>query len=107
MAAAVTFGVFALAFVLAARMGRWFLFQTMIFSAVLCAAIYFRWSIDGYAASIVAYVTAFIATRAVAVVAAAVAVANSQYRRARPPLSQPKVITMAQQVSGLQQPARG
>lgn len=107
MAAAVTFGVFALAFLLAARMGRWFLFQTMIFAAVLCAAIYFRWAIGGYAASIIAYITAFMATRLVAVVAAAVAVANSQCRRARPPLSQQADLLRVRRVASLPQQAHG
>lgn len=70
--ALITYGIFALAFVMAARLGRWYLFQTIVFAAVMCAGIYFRWTIGGYAMSIVAYTAAFIATRAVAVVAAAV-----------------------------------
>lgn len=67
MAEAFTIGLFAVAFLLAARMGRWHLLQTVVFSAVMCAGIYWKWTIGGTATSIVAGLAAFIVTIAVAI----------------------------------------
>ena len=80
---AFTVGLFVIAFIMAARMGRWFLLQTAVFVAVMCAGIYFKWTIGGYATSMLAVFAAFIVTRAVAAAVVAIDLMRSWLRHDR------------------------
>ena len=58
-----TVGLFALAGIIAAvRFGRWHLLQIVVFAAVLCGNVYFRWTPNPYLAGIAGIGAAFIAT---------------------------------------------
>lgn len=103
----ITIGIFALAFIMAARLGRWYLFQTVIFAAVMCAGVYFKWTIGAYATSFVAYGASFIATKLVAMIVAAVAGLRSQRRNERQLKSQPTVSIRERVPEGLPPLARG
>lgn len=105
-AALITYGLFALAFIMAARLGRWYLLQTIVFCTVMCAGIYWKWTIGSQATAFVAMGAAFIATVIVAVLAATVVQARLMYRNWRSPKSPPKDLTLAQLVEDLQRRAR-
>jgi hypothetical protein len=66
-----TIALFAIAFMMAAQMSRWHLLQMMVFAAVCCSSVYWKWGVSGIATSIVGCVAAFIVTRAVYLVATA------------------------------------
>jgi hypothetical protein len=106
-AAVITYGLFALAFLMAARLGRWYLLQTVVFCAVMCAGIYFKWTIGSQATAFVAMTATFIATVAVAVVVAAVAQVRSTYRNWRSLRSQRAAIVQERRVEDLRQQELG
>jgi NADH:ubiquinone oxidoreductase subunit 3 (subunit A) len=58
----ITISLFAIVFFLAARMGRWHFFQVIIFIAVMCSGVYFKWTVGGHATALLAVMIAFIAT---------------------------------------------
>lgn len=60
-----TVSLFAAAFIMAARMSRWHLLQMVVFAGVMCAGIYWEWTIGGYATAIVGGLVALIVTLAV------------------------------------------
>lgn len=89
-----TAGLFAAAGIIAAvRFGRWHLLQIVVFAAVLCGNVYFRWTPNPYLASIVGIGAALIATVLVQTIVDRMAAARRAFdsiRRARPEVRPPE-----------------
>lgn len=85
-----TISLFATAHIIAAwKFGRWGLLQMAVFSAVICSGIYWKWTIGGYATSMVAAVAAFTVTVVVGYLVALTQAAVAMLRRAMRPSERP------------------